>query len=173
MKKVFIVIMCCLTCALYGVAQETLPAPQPTSIMLARAGDTYYLGNEKMNKTQTMKWLKEQNCLVAYDLFHSGLVTSRVGWVMLAAGLLIDGAGAIYMSTSVDKGSVKGLITGWTVCGLGAALELAAVPTISVGYLKMHQSVGAYNTYCHSSARTRPYWAIQASQNGIGLAYKF
>ena len=74
-----------------GFAQDSIPSvPQPCSVMLARAGDHYYLGNERMDKKQTLQWLKEQDCRVAYDLFNSGMKIAKAGWYMFGAGLIID-----------------------------------------------------------------------------------
>ena len=51
MKKLILLLMVCAMSAMHGMAQDSIPMiPQPCSVMLARAGDTYYLGNEKMDK---------------------------------------------------------------------------------------------------------------------------
>jgi hypothetical protein len=173
MKKLFVLIMVSVMGAMYGFAQDSLLVSQPGSVMLARAGDVYYLGNERMDKKTTEKWLKQQDCLVAYDLFHSGFTTAKIGWIVMGSGILLDIIGGIYMGVAYKKESLQGILDGWTLCGLGAGLELASVPVISVGYYKMHQTVGVYNTYCYKGAHPRPYWALQVSGNGIGLAYKF
>lgn len=55
---------------------------------------------------------------------------------------------------------------------VGAFSIVASIPTISVGYAKMHNSVDVYNVAC-TTAQVRPYWSIQTSNNGIGLAYNF
>lgn len=173
MKKVFLLFVFCLTCAMYSAAQETVPTPMPTSVMLARANDSYYLGNEKMNIKQTLKWLEQQDCLVATDLFRTGYKTAIVGWSLLGAGLLCDFGGLMYMVDGIKKGTLKTTVQGYSIYLVGGALELAAIPTISVGYYKMHQTVNVYNAHCRKTAYTRPYWTIQAGANGIGLAYKF
>lgn len=173
MKKGFLLLIVCVMCAMHSAAQETVPTPPSTSVMLARANDSYYLGNEKMNAKQTLKWLETQDCQVAYDLFRTGYKSAIVGWSLLGTGLLCDVVGLMTMVKSIKQRSLKGTVEGYTLYSVGGALELAAVPIISVGYYKMHQTVGVYNTYCRKTAYTRPYWVLQASENGIGLAYKF
>ena len=173
MKKIFLLLVMCAMSSLFCAAKDSIPNTAPRSVMLARAGDTYYVGNEEMSITQTLQWLKAQDCKVAYDLFRVGFHTSIVGWGLMGAGLIIEAAGVLYMTTSVERRSAQGLVRGYLLYGLGGALEIAAIPTIAVGYHKMHQTPNVYNTFCYRTADARPYWTIQASGNGIGLAYKF
>lgn len=56
---------------------------------------------------------------------------------------------------------------------IGTALELASIPTLCVGYAKMHNSVDTFNAACYSRMKTKAYWSVNASGNGIGLAYNF
>lgn len=53
-----------------------------------------------------------------------------------------------------------------------AALEIASVPLLAVGYRRMHTSLEVYNVAC-TTAQVKPYWTIQASDNGLGLALNF
>ena len=175
MKKTIVFVLFCITCAMDGFAQDSIPSvPQPCSVMLARAGDHYYLGNERMDKKQTLQWLKEQDCRVAYDLVNSGMKIAKAGWYMFGAGLIIDITGVTLTLAAIDNGSLKGGIVAWKlICGFGSALELAAIGTLATGYYKMHQTVDVYNTHCYKRPEPKHYWALQASENGIGLAYKF
>ena len=60
-----------------------------------------------------------------------------------------------------------------TILVVGAsAFEIASVPLLVVGYHRMHSSADVYNVAC-ATAQTKPYWTIQASDNGLGLALKF
>ncbi len=71
MKKIFLLfLLCAMSFQTYAV-KRPIPETEPRSVMLARAGDSYYVGNEKMGKLQTLRWLKAQDCRVAYDLFRS------------------------------------------------------------------------------------------------------
>ena len=173
MKKILLLVCMCAMSTLFCEAKDSIPNTAPRSVMLARAGDTYYVGNEEMGMYKTLRWLKAQDCKVAYDLFRVGYETAIVGWGLMCAGFVVEAAGVLYMTTSLQRFDVKGLITGYLLYGFGGALELASIPTIAVGYVKMHQTPGVYNTYCYRTADARPYWTIQASGNGIGLAYKF
>lgn len=140
---------------------------QNNSIMLTRSGNTYIYGNQVMNKQGTLEWLKNQNCPVAYEQFSSGLHTANVGWFMLAVGLGVDLAGTIVLARNGNR------VAGGVLVGVGCALEIACIPTIIVGYSKMHQTVDVYNATCSATAQAKPYWAIQVSNSGLGIAYKF
>ena len=175
MKKLIVLVFICVTCALASYAGDSIPAvPQPCSVMLARAGDHYYLGNERMDMKQTLQWLKEQDCRVAYDLFNSGMKIAKAGWYLFGTGILLNCAGWGLTLAAIDHGSLKGGLIAWKLIGgLGSSVEMAAIATIATGYYKMHHTVDVYNTHCYKRPEPRPYWALQASENGIGLAYKF
>ena len=100
--------------------------------------------------------------------FTSGRKTANAGWALMATGLMADLVGTIIV---VKAKNVSG--PGAVLMGIGGALEIACIPTIAVGYSKMHRSVDVYNASCKSTASVQPYWAVQASSNGIGLAYHF
>ena len=51
-------------------------------------------------------------------------------------------------------------------------LEIASIPTLAVGYAKMHKSVDIYNMQCAKNQSTA-YWSINAHQDGISIAYNF
>jgi len=139
---------------------------QSHSMMLTRSGNTYYYDNLVMNKQATLEWLETQKCPAAYEQFRYGLNLSKGGWMLMGIGLGLDLCGTIILYKTGK--AIGGILT-----GLGAAFEIACIPTIAVGYSKMHQSVNVYNMSCNKTAKVKPYWTIQASENGIGLAYKF
>jgi len=66
-----------------------------------------------------------------------------------------------------------GSYAGDSIPAVGSSVEMAAIATIATGYYKMHHTVDVYNTHCYKRPEPRPYWALQASEKGIGLAYKF
>lgn len=138
------------------------------SQMLTRSGNTYYYENRVMNKQATLEWLKTQNCSVAYELFNRGLNLSKGGWFLMAVGLGLDLGGSILLATQPESKTIGGVLM-----GIGGAFEIACIPTIAVGYSKMHQTVNVYNVSCSSTAQVKPYWSVQASSNGMGLAYHF
>ena len=126
--------------------------------------------NLVMNKGQYGEWLKDQNCPTAYQQFESGLKLANGGWFMMALGLGLD-LGSVIISATNKTGRVRTPAIALGV--IGGAFEIACIPTIAVGYSKMHRSVDVYNASCKNTASVQPYWAIQASSNGIGLAYNF
>lgn len=142
---------------------------QNSSIMLTRSGNTYYYGNKVMNKDLMLEWLETQNCSTAYTQFKKGLKTANVGWCLMVTGIAADIIGAVLIGTSKGERSIPGI----ALSCVGGALEIACIPTIAVGYSKMHQTVNVYNMSCSATAQIKPYWSLQASNNGIGLAYNF
>ena len=140
---------------------------QHRSLILTRSGNTYYYDNKVMNKQATLEWLQTQNCPTAYEQFSRGLNISKAGWALMATGLMADFVGTILYALSSARN------VGFVFMGAGSALEIACIPTIAVGYSKMHQTVNVYNVTCGSTAQIQPYWSVQASHNGIGIAYNF
>lgn len=136
-----------------------------TSKFISRNGNTYYYDGRAMNEDSYSRFL-QNNCPEAYDMFQSGSNIAFAGWILFSVGI------------GSDLGSLIGyLIAGATptntafgIIGLGC--EIACIPTLIVGYNKKHKSADFYNTSCaHKSVKT--YWSVNASQNGLGLAYHF
>lgn len=149
-----------------------------TSIMLLRYGNKYYYDRYalNMNKKETLAWLESQNCSAAYKQFRSGYITSNVGWGMIASGFALEIIGAAcYRTKLVREDNVYHTYTypeGPALITIGSIVTIASIPTIAVGYSKMHKAVHTYNA-CNIMGQTRPYWTIQASNNGLGIAYNF
>lgn len=137
------------------------------SPMLIRQGNTYIYGDVIMGKSEMSSWLYEHNCKSSASLFSTGLVTANVGWGLLATGLALDLTSVIVFLCKPVENMGASLILSLS----GACLEIASVPTLIVGYSKMHRAADIYNMSCRET--TKQYWTLQASQNGIGLAYKF
>ncbi|GEM_PF-1156871 len=148
---------------------------------LTRSGNTYFLGNQAMDKKAYIRFL-ETNCPAAWQKANSGYKTATAGWCLLGigAGLEIGGViGVIATAGSMVNGTTDDSMTAVnSTLGLaalyyvGAFSIVASIPTIAVGYAKMHNSVDVYNVAC-TTAQVRPYWSIQTSKNGVGLAYNF
>jgi len=149
------------------VATQEKSSPS-ASIMLTRVGNTYYYDTKAMNKQATLEWLEGQNCPAAYQHFLSGMKTASAGWVLMATGSMFD-----LLGTILNFQRKTNLAIGFVMMGIGGALELACIPTIAVGYSKMHETVNVYNISCGKTAEIKPYWSVQASDNGIGVAYNF
>ena len=139
-----------------------------SSSMLTRVGNTYYYNDAVMNKQATLEWLSTQDCPTAYSQFLSGMKTASAGWALMGVGLGLDLIGTIITLRAKGATAVGGVLI-----GIGGALEIACIPTIAVGYSKMHQTVNVYNVSCRNIAEVKPYWSLQASNNGLGIAYNF
>ena len=145
--------------------QEVLP--NKNMMLLIRSGNTYYCGNQVMNKQAMLEWLSTQDCPAAFNQFSVGYRTASAGWFLMGFGLGLDLVGTIILARSSSNKA------GAAIMGVGGALEIACIPTIAVGYSKMHQTVNMYNVACGTTAQVKPYWSLQASINGLGIAYNF
>ena len=138
-----------------------------SSFLLSRKGNKYYFENNEMNKRETLQWLETQNCPAAYEKFLSGYRTANLGWGIMATGVSFDLIGTIIAFAAHNQQ------LGYVFMGMGGALEVSCIPTLIVGYCKMHNTVDEYNDSCGRTADAKPYWSIQAGYNGIGVAYNF
>ncbi len=184
MKKVVLFFMVLM--AAFVQAQEVTPAaastpeatPAVTPVVtsanpLYRAGELYYYGETVMEKKAYARFLQE-SCPLAYEQYRKGYKTATAGWVLLGAGLGIDVAACITLLTT--KKDLKSAATSRTAFNTLAAValgcEIACIPTLCVGYSQMHNSVDIFNAACHTR-RSQAYWSVNASENGIGVAYNF
>lgn len=133
---------------------------------VTRSGNTYYYQNEVMDKQTYLRFLK-QNCSLAYTEANKGLNMANVGWGLFAVGLGLDLGVTIGLLAQGGTSPIVSVFS-W----IGSCCEIASIPILAVGYAKMHKSVDIYNMQC-TTARNQPYWSIQTSQNGIGLALNF
>lgn len=192
MKKVFFILTAVLVSALAMAQEQEQPEVAAQGTQLVCDGNTYYYGaNEVMNQKQMLDWYARHNCQAAYDQFAKGQKLAKAGWVCLGIGAALDlgslVSGIVYLADRYDgtaftpsSGSSgryqwpdDPAFTACVALGLCALpFEIACIPTLVVGYHKMHSSVDIYNVEC-KTASVRPYWTLQASSNGIGLAMKF
>lgn len=167
---------------------------QPASLPLICEGNTYYYNGQAMDQGDMLEWYARQNCQAAYEQFYSARKMTIAGWVFLGIGAAMEvGAGVcaatyIWQRYESSKSSANRLTAlqenpnytplhplqttaiGLTVSAL--AFEAACVPLLVVGYHRMHSSVDVYNEEC-VTAQSRPYWTLQTSANGLGLALNF
>lgn len=179
MKKVlFLFAAIMMTANLFAQEQEAL---------LECHGNTYFCGKEAMSRRQMLDWYAQRNCQAAYMQFAKGQRMANAGWAFLGIGVAMDLGSAVcagmYVYKTVDycvnsssstkESELYGYLASSIGLGVvGGAFELACVPLLVVGYHKMHSSVDVYNVSC-SLAKTQPYWSIQSSKNGLGLALNF
>lgn len=158
--------------------QSELNEDMSNSGLLYRSGNTYYSKDMVMNKKETLRWLETQSCQEAYWQFHKGYITSNVGWGLFATGSVLGIlGGALYRNKIYEDeyGNYRGYVTpeGPALIAIGSIVLFASVPTIAVGYSKMHKAVHVYNVSCGTTAQVKSYWSLQVSNNGFGVAYNF
>ena len=190
MKRLFFMLTAVLMTVVATAQEQPTVVAQPTQLVCS--GNTYfYGGKEVMNKNQMLDWYARHNCQAAYNQFAKGQKLAKAGWVCLGIGAALDlgslVSGIIYFTNTYGSSDKKAPATASPAytfpddpayiaavsLGLGAlAFEIACIPTLVVGYHKMHSSVDVYNVSC-ATANVRPYWTLQASSNGLGLAMKF
>ena len=124
--------------------------------ILTRNGNSYYYEGQLMRGSAYAAFLSK-NCSQAYQKYNSGHNVAIAGWVLFGVGL------------GLDIGLSWWLPYSW-IPALGC--EIASIPTLITGYVKMHRSVDVYNMTC-TNKKTHAYWSINASQNGLGIAYNF
>ena len=115
---------------------------------ISRTGNTYYYDGKAMNGSAYSSFLYSR-CPIAYAQYKSGHTTATIGWVLMGLGLGMD----IGFSWWVRYMWIPAL-----------GLELACIPTIAVGYSKMHKSANLFNSNC-ADKRPQAYWSINASKN--------
>lgn len=180
MKKI-LVILAAVVLAMPMVAQEA----QANAAMLHMDGNTYYYGDQKLSNSELLNFYAQQNCQEAYDQFRKARQVTTAGWAFLGIGGALD-VGAIVCAALYIRDRQNGNVpatgnpmdadTYAAMIGLtlsATAFELACIPMLVVGYHKQHSSVDTYNQSCAKASAAKPYWAIQASENGLGLAFKF
>lgn len=154
---------------------------QESPARLSRSGNMYFYDNQMMQMKQMEQWYAEHNCPAAQLEFRKASRMATAGWACLGIGLGLDigsiacsFAFAFSTTSSRYHGRGSNPLFGVTIgmaCG-AAALEIASIPLLAVGYSRMHRTVDIYNITC-STAYVPTYWTIQASSNGLGLAWNF
>ncbi|HCS87644.1 MAG TPA: hypothetical protein DIW30_04310 [Bacteroidales bacterium] len=153
-----------------------------------RTGNTYVHDGQVMNKRQYLDFLSASDNKDAYGCFRNGYRVANVGWGLFGGGLIVGGVGLGLVCAGVIQGanndnndfstslgtavSASFMIVWGTVFSIaGGMLEIAAIPTISVGYARMHKSVDVYNI--PSQPQTYVSLGLSTSTDGIGLALHF
>ena len=154
----------------YTVISDTHIEKTPSISYVSRSGNTYYYEGKKMKGASYERFL-EKNCATAYDLYQNGEIIASAGWTLFACGLGLDlgctiGALILYSYRIPSTPAITAL----SIIGLGC--EIACIPTLCVGYARKHKSADVFNTTCAKNS-PQAYWSINASQNGIGIAYNF
>lgn len=123
---------------------------------ISRSGNTYYYGYRQLRGDAYARFL-ENTCPTAYQQYTTGHNASTLGWILFGVGL------------GLDVGFSWWLPFAW-IPALGC--EIVSIPTLIVGYVTMHKSATTFNADCVAK-KSNAYWSINASKNGIGIAYNF
>lgn len=124
---------------------------------ITRSGNTYYHNGIAMRGSMYASFL-QKNCIEAYQQYTNAHILSTVGWVFLGVGL------------GLDLGFSWWLPYVWIPSGI---LEIACIPTLIVGYVRMHRSADTFNMLCANKAKTQAYLSLTTNQNGVGIALHF
>lgn len=144
----------------------TLVKESATSGYITRCGNTYMLGNQAMRGSEYSAFL-QQNCRPAYIKYVYGHRTATAGWSLLGCGAGLCGLGWLLASGVTGDG----LYTGVYMAYVGGLSMTASVPTLIVGYCRMHDSADMYNASCAN--KTAAYWSVNIHPDGVGLALNF
>lgn len=182
MKKILLSLLICLV-VIPALATDVTNSGEKTSgtgnasSLVIRKGNTYIVGDQRMNKQAYRGYLKN-TCPEAYRKFDRGYKTAMAGWGLFATGpALVGGSTIFWLGASFGyhpnntpaqerhRKAVLGSNLGLTC--LGGAAFLSGIVCLSVGYGQMHRTTGNLN--CSPTA----YWTIEKRPNEIGLAWHF
>lgn len=146
---------------------ETYTVKEKNISLVSRSGNTYYYEGNRMRGDDYELFLKK-NCADAYEVYRKGNGIAAAGWTLFACGLGLDLGSAI--GTLIAGNNASSSLIAFSI--VGACCEIACIPTLCVGYAKKHKSADIFNTQC-ANKTPQAYWSINASKNGIGIAYNF
>ena len=187
MKRIFLFMALTISAISLG-AQTIAPryVAEPAGYVY-RTGNTYVCDGQAMNKYQYRDFLATRY-VPAYEQFRNGLIVSNVGWGLLGGGFALDIIGSSLLIAAQVQGAnnntsdiSEGLGTavgatmmavfGSACCSLGGTLKIASIPTLCVGYSRMHRSADTYNVRHKTQAQLSV--GVCTSPNTIGLALQF
>lgn len=187
MKRISLFIALAISAISLG-AQTIAPryAAEPADYVY-RTGNTYVCDGQAMNKYQYRDFLATRY-VPAYEQFRNGLIVSNVGWGLLGGGFALDIIGSSLLIAAQVQGAnnntsdiSQGLGTavgatmmavfGSACCSLGGTLKIASIPTLCVGYARMHKSADTYNVRHKNQAQLSV--GVCTSPNSVGLALQF
>ena len=198
MKKMF-TLFCLLALAIGTQAQDaeatneaqeaeaTTQAQQPAnSVVLQpvmRIGNKYYYNGTNMNqgisylsdRAPYTQFLKESSP-EAYVQYITGRNYAIEGWCCFTIGIIAEALpiGFTWTArTSDGRTTTYKTPLGWTLSYLtAAALQIACIPLLAIGYKRMHESVNVYNISSAGKTIT-PTIGFNANEDGVGLAIRF
>ncbi|MCQ2345578.1 MAG: hypothetical protein MJZ82_02290 [Paludibacteraceae bacterium] len=146
-------------------------AQSANSQWLLRSGNTYIIENQVMHPgvkadNDYARFLQGK-CPAAYVQWEQGRKTAVAGWVLLGIGAGLDIGSYVWALCDLNYTTASRAMG---IVGLGC--ELACIPTLIVGYTKMHNSADMYNALSYQQ-QSVAYWSVNAGPEGLGLAYHF
>lgn len=139
-----------------NVNKNTVTQEKYSPKYISRSGNTYYYDGRTMRGDSYASFLS-QNCTLAYNQYKKGENVAIAGWILFGVGVGLD----LGFSWWLEYSWIPAL-----------ACEIACIPTLIVGYNKMHKSADVFNANC-ATKHPQAYWSFNASQNGFGIAYNF
>jgi hypothetical protein len=170
MRKIVFVMTMLVMAATALTAQEVATLGGNNATLLQPAGSYIFYGDQVMNKKECAEFLSTHN-QPAYEKFQSGLKCTQAGWWTLGAGLAVDLAGSLLVAFVPEGGNDAMSWAGISCIVAGGRAVIASIPTIYIGYGRMDNAIDMFNV--SQATAPRAYWAVQGSQNGIGLALHF
>ena len=137
-------------------AATSVVVQEPSPSILLRSGNTYIYEGVTMKGANYSSFLSK-TCQEAFSLYNQGHNLATCGWIFFGIGVGLD----LGFSWWLPYSFIPAL-----------AFEIACIPTLIVGYKKMHSSVEVFNL-SSSNSRKQAYWSVNATNNGIGLAFNF
>ena len=147
----------------YNIANQT---SQPMYAYVSRYGNTYYYEGRSMDKDAYRRFLADK-CPAAHAKMNTGYIVAYTGWCLFAVGLGMD------LGYVIGTLSAGGTLQTTPISIVAGCCEWGSIPFLSAGYCQMHKSVDIFNAQCGVKAQCHPYWSVQTSPNGIGLALNF
>ena len=142
-------------------------------LQMYKADDMYIYGDLRMDEKEYINFLA-QNCPSAYRQYISGDYKVRAAITFLIGGICYDFTGSAFIGHAVRCNDKRGgIIAGSVLLFLGTGLEIACIPTWIVGGRQRANAIDTFNATCSGKTQPQAYWSINASQNGIGLAFNF
>ena len=169
MKKILF-LMTMIVMATTAVKAQSGVTNGGNAVLLQPAGSYIYFGNQIMNKKECAEFLATCNP-EAYKQFQSGFKCAQAGWWTLGAGLAVDLVGSILLAFAPENNNDAMFWSGASCVIAGGLAIIASIPTIYIGHARMNRGIDTFNAAQVHAAQ--PYWSIQGSRNGLGLALNF
>ncbi len=142
----------------------------------------FYKGTELLSK-EAYEHLLFYTCPEAFTQYDKSVTYQKTGWGLFGAGaglVFVVGIPTYFWGGFMPMPDIEGTIAmtpgdpiiASAFVGAGAALLIASIPVLCVGYSYRDKSINTYNQQCGHKEPAITY-NLTAGQNGIGLAINF